>query len=278
MTKAFVVQSCRLLVFVFMISGGFSVSQAKADDSETLRIIAELYKANKSSFRSGKCTFKSSIVSADNENDAIRRKWNNSEEHCDVTGTLYFLDDALSIKVDIDNDDLVRRLEESAPMITPVNIVKKGSYAIDHDALVNTAIVHSPNNYALNIRYHPFNLAEDSAFGDPATAIDNAVASNFDGTEFSIEEDVLRGGQSYLLLKKSRRNDSHDKWFYIDPHRGYLPFITEYYHKTSGELFSRMVLLDVHSRSLLVRSFQHTPCLSFLGNRLESRRMFRFVR
>lgn len=216
-------------------------------DHQQLKVIAESYRANKAAFAHGKCRFTYSIRTARNEADAIAGKWSNDREHVTSEMTLYFRGDTVTVKTKLDNDRLVAAIEHSEPVITPINIAVKGGFAIDHDGLLNAAIVHSPSSNHLNIRMHPFNLADDSQSMDPASILEYSEALKFDGVEMTVEEHVVRDGREYVLINRSAKDDSHDARYYIDPEQGYLPIVTEYYEKDGQRaLYSRMLLLDVH--------------------------------
>ncbi|MBS0203461.1 MAG: hypothetical protein JSS49_11215 [Planctomycetes bacterium] len=210
-----------------------------------LEMIRQGYLANRSSFTHGKCSFVYSIQSADTESAAIEGKWNGLMNHLERESTLYFDGDALTIKVELDGHKLATEMASPDGLIVPLTIARKGPFAIDHDPIVNTAIVHSPANSRLAIRYQPFNLASDSDGVTPASAIDYAAARNFAGATFNVETDVLYEGRKYIKMTKKAVYDSHDVAYWIDPDRGYLNFITEYTEKGTGKLSHRMRILDV---------------------------------
>jgi hypothetical protein len=236
------------LVLAALYLGLGGIAALAVDDRAELEIIKQGYNANKAAFVKGKCRFRYALRSAATEADAIAEKWNQHGPQDSVESTLYWKGDMLALRMAINNDELVAKIKNKEPLITPMNVARKGPYAIDHDALVNNAIIHSPQHYDLNIRLYPFNLAEDSERCDPASTIEFAEAHKFEDCHFTIDKGLLREGRKWTRLVYRRSANSRDRHFYIDPERGYLPFITEMFRHGAKpqEPPWRMRLLDVH--------------------------------
>jgi hypothetical protein len=218
-----------------------------ADNRKFLHQIADGNQQNKASFSHGKCRFTYSMMTADSEQDALNGKWNDVKKPLTSEFLLFFRDDALTVKLTIGPDELRQKLARRETVIYPESYAQKGKFAIDFDPFIGTSILYSPANKRLNVRMHPFNLAVDSSGCDPESTIAYAEKQKFEGIDFGVEENVMRGDHKYLMLKSAAKNDSHDMTFYLDPQKGYLPFITEEFAKNgTRDLFARMSLLKVH--------------------------------
>ncbi len=224
---------------------GAGTCAAATNDRSELDPIKDGYRANIAVFTKYRCRFRFAIRSADTEADALAGKWNSRGPQEAVEATLYVKDDMLALRMEIRNDELVHKIQKHDSLITPINIARKGGYAIDHDALVNNAIVHSPQHFDLNVRFHPFNLAQDSERLDPAGAIEWFEARNFEGAELIVEKDVPNEGRRWTRLTTKAAVNSHDTYFYLDPERGFLPFLTVMEPKVFKGPPWRMHLLDV---------------------------------
>lgn len=235
---------------VWLILAATIAHPACADENrDLLTLIGDAYRANQSAFKFGKCQFIYTTGYADSEQDAVDGKWNDRRKPIVKRAEIYWQDDTFCFRQSREGVQLNVKKDSPVPPTTAVDILKKGNYAIDHDALAGNAIVYSPENFALIIRYQPFNLSSDIDVDNPGAAIEFAQRTNFDGTEITVQRNVQRDGRDFIRLKKSSTADSHDTHFYVDPQRGHLAFITETFYKGSDRLFKRMLLLDVHRES-----------------------------
>ncbi len=216
-----------------------------SDIRAELEEIRNGYLANRSAFSHGMCRYTYTIASADSEADALQGKRNDRRPAISRESTLFFDGDAYTIKVAPDAAAVRRAIEEDQGLIVPITIACKGGYAIDHDGLINNAILHGPGSFRLTVRYHPYNLAAD-ADTSPAKSIEYAASREFELADFRVERDVIRDGHAYVKLSLTADYNSREKICWIDPNRGYLPFVTEYVHHKTGEFAGRMFLLKVH--------------------------------
>lgn len=228
---------------------GCTSSSHSADIPEELEVIREGYLANRAAFTRGKCRFTYSIWYADSEADALAGKPRGTEPPLSRESTLFMDGDAFTIKVELDGRRIVEEMRANRGIIVPTTIAKKGEYAIDHDALINTAVVHSPSNRRLKVPYHPFNLAVDADVGSPASFITYAAGRGFEGVEFEVEQNAVRDVIPYIKLSINASYNSHNKVMWIDPKRGYMNYITESFRRRTGEFTSRMYLREVHEEN-----------------------------
>lgn len=237
---------CKLLLCaLFSATDGFIIADDAADS--LLVTIAESYKANKAAFSSGSCRFTFRYAGAQDEEKALRGSWLKNIRTVSSDIEWCFRDNEHVFKMVINNDELVRNIADNKPMVLPLNVVIKGEYALDHDPIVNNAIIHSPEDYSLNVRYSPFNLAEDSEFSNPAALLASAAADRYKSWKCVVEEDVeYRGGLfTKLTITADPKINSYIIVMYLDPSRGFLPIITEHFQNPSGEFRARMVVSDV---------------------------------
>jgi hypothetical protein len=193
-----------------------------------LRLIARRYKENKEAFAFGKCRIRYLSNRAATLPDALAGKWKDPPRKDPWEETVSFREDALAWKTEIDQQ----------------NFVRKGRFAIDQNG--NQAIVYPPKHFRFENSFHPFRLMMDRRyeFSDPASVITSAESTNYEGTELTTQEKVVRDGNEFLLLKHRSTGEGFDADFYIDRRRGYLPFITDYFQKPSGKLHAHKFVLD----------------------------------
>ncbi|MFV0444708.1 MAG: hypothetical protein ACK5Q5_14145 [Planctomycetaceae bacterium] len=235
-----------LIVTLLLICCDRSAAHAAYDDLHAqLELIRQGYLANRSAFTQGKCRFVYSIWSASAESDALAGKASDDLTRIEREHWFYFDGDAFTIKVDLDESKLKAEAEKDAGIIVPTTIARKGEYAIDHDRIINTAIVHSPHNWSLKVTYHPFNLACDGDVANPARSIEYAESKCFDQVKFEVSQETLGDGHNYLRLVESAAYNSHDETYWVDPARGYLPIVTKSTSRGPGAS-SEMKLLAVH--------------------------------
>ena len=224
------------------------IEPATANDVRSqLKELKEAYLANRSAFEHGKCRFRYTRTSADSEADALASKWNDKKPRLNREYTFFFDKDSFTIKTDLDREKLAKELQSDDGLLVPETVAAKGAYAIHHDGLVNNAIVYSPKNDKLHVRYHPFNLARDADVS-LASSVDYASARNFEGANFRIDQ-VKLDDRSYIRVTQAADYDSINVVRWIDPSRGYLSFRTDYIRPRTGELSSQMYLLDVHEEN-----------------------------
>ena len=233
-----------VLVFGAICARQFVVEPVKADGLQTqLEVLKEGYMANRSAFRQGKCRFQVSRWSADTEAAAQDGLRNSKLPYLTRNYTYFFDGDAFTIKTELDGEKLAEEIESDNGLLVPTNVAVNGGFGIDHDPIVNNAIVHSPTNYNLTIRYHPFNLASDAPVS-LASSVEYASARNFEGARFTLGQAELNG-KPYIRVASSAEYNSLDKTAWIDPSRGYLSYRIDYVRSRSGKFRSRMHLLDV---------------------------------
>jgi len=237
---------CCSIVIACIQNVGWAAADAALVDK--LRLVAEGYQSNKSAFIHGKCVFTFAYRRADTIDDALGEKWNDQPLQ-DVLGFTYlFRGDALVVRTPMDGnvgEEIVSKMEGHRAIVAPINIAKQGDYALDYDGIVNTAIVYAPENNNLHVTMHPFNLAFDNDILDLAYVILTAEADSFESTQLEVVENAVYEDREYLLVKQTDNSTGAPYHYhhYVDPARGFLPFITEGYH-SSGKLHFRMVLLE----------------------------------
>jgi len=235
-----------VLVFIGLVC---SISGVQAEEPAlraTLQAIAASAEANRNAFENGKCIFTYSMWHAASEEEALKGLADKAFPILSRRVEMYFSGESLAIKSPIDRQALDEELSGANGVIVPVNVMRHGHFAIDHDPIVNSAIVYSPETYNLNIRLHPFNLAKDSGATGIIAAVNYAESKKYEGVQFQVKQDVEKEGRTCLLVQKSATYDSHDIDTYLDAKRGYLAFITEDFERSEGHpISSRMRLLDV---------------------------------
>lgn len=238
---------CAGCVFAMCLLFGLPVFGS--DIPPELDVIRQGYLENVAAFLRGKCRFTYSIQSAESEADAIAGKWNSVIQRIERTNMLYLDRDAFVIKVELDGKKIAEEMNSNAGLIVPTTIARKADFAIDHDAVINTAIVHSPANWKLTVPYHPFNLAIDSGSWAPSANIEFAAARSFQGASFEVDTNSVRDDRKYVKMTIKADYNSHHNTYWLDPARGYLQFVTESHNARTGELWARMFLLNVHEEA-----------------------------
>lgn len=189
-----------------------------------LRLIAEGYNANKRALASGKWRISGSIWLAATLDDAQAGKWERPQPPLpDVVFSLR--DDAVAIKTEVDD----------------FNFVQQGRFAISQNG--NSATIFPPAKFRFDVPHHPFVWLIDDA--SPATLIEAAEATNYAGIELTEQPGVVRDGREFLLLRKRGAADDIDVDLYLDRQQGYLPIIAEFFRRSTGELQSRRLQLEV---------------------------------
>lgn len=242
--RAFVIGSA-IFIFCGLLN---PIGPALADDVQSqLKELKEGYLANRSALQHGKCRFRYTRLTADSEADALAGKWNDSRPRLNRDYTYFFDKDAFVIKTDLDREKLAKEIRSDDGLLVPETVAAKGDYAIHHDGVVNNAIVYSPKNKKLHVRYQPFNLALDADIS-LAKSIDYAAARNFEGANYGIEK-VKLDDRPYVRVTNAAEYNSSDIVYWIDPTRGYLRFRSEFISRRTGKLSSWMRLLEVHEEN-----------------------------
>jgi hypothetical protein len=205
-----------------------AVSEDVKRERLRLRMIAVRYRENREKFTSGKSRYSHVWNRANTMQDTLAGRWIDPPRVPWET-TVCLHDEALVFRTKFDD----------------ANLAIKGRFAVQQSG--NLATVYSPTNFRFNVGgFHPFNLVMGAAkeFSDPASVVAWAEANNYEDVQLTKQEKVIRDGAEYLLLKHRGSGAGFDADFYIDRRRGYLPISTDYFHKPTGELHARRVVLD----------------------------------
>ncbi len=212
-------------------------------DEELLKI-EEIFNANRSIFKNGYCRFVFSQWSADSVEDSLKGIENGQSIKRKIEYEIFMSNGDFIQKTDIDLEAVLKRINQKEISFTPMNIAIKSGFAIDHNAALNNAIVHSPDNYQVNVRYHPFNFSADSSGLDPASAIRYARSKSFDGIECYIGGNAVVDGVDCVILNVCGEKDSHCFTYYIDMSRGCLPLKIEMFNKDKS-LYATTNILEI---------------------------------
>ncbi|HAW32494.1 MAG TPA: hypothetical protein DCY03_31025 [Planctomycetaceae bacterium] len=240
---------CVLFCFVLFVPQALIANGEDRDERARLQVIAELYKHNVMSFTTGRYVFEFSYRSAATEEDALHGIWNDSVIPATAKYSLYLDDQKFALKMDVENGETLERLESENVILSPFQALGNSQYALDWDGLVNIVDVHSPKNYRLSIRHHPFNLADDAQGGDPATFIENAIRNKYQGYKYEVDDAIGPEGQEVIVVKLTGKVSSLETHYYIDPNQGYLPVLTEFYSKSSGKYKGKTQVLEIRNHS-----------------------------
>ncbi len=211
---------------------------------DKLTLVREGYLANRFAYPYGKCRFRYNIRAAASEKDAIDGHWVESDVAATRVWDWYFTPGAYTLKPEYNakNISVVMRMNQS--IITPVTIARKGAYAIDHDALINTVVVHSPHHDSLLVRYNPFNMAHDGPGGDLGYLLSGVVSGVVKESSVSIDENASMNSHLYTRITIDADCNSDIIVVYVDESRGYLPFVQEGWGRSTGKLRTRNILTD----------------------------------
>jgi hypothetical protein len=231
----------RLAALYVCLQGLCAAPPLDAADPETiLEVIAEGYLANRTAFTHGKCRYTYSHGTAATEEDALAGKWSDHWPRGTREFVLHFRDDQLSVQAVAEEAQLAEAMRARAPVISPLNVLVNGDYALDHDGQINIARMHSPQAWALNIMYQPFNLALDTGRSDPAKTIQRYLRQREAGWEMQVQEGVELAGRRGVRVEYYAPGNSHRRRWLFDPELGYLPVVTEFHEAESGKFQERM--------------------------------------
>jgi hypothetical protein len=235
-----------LAAWVFCALAAGEPPRLGAEDARTtLEVIAEGYLANRAAFTHGKCRYEYSHGTAATEEDARAGKWSDHWPRATREFVMHFRDERLSIQAISDDATLSRQMRAGAPVLSPMNILVNGDYAMDHDGLINTAILHSPKAWALKIRYQPFNLAEDGE-SNPGSALAAYLRGERPDLVVTVIEQAELAGRQGVVVDYSSPIGSHRVRKLFDSSLGYLPAITEWYRADTGKFDRRTFVEEVH--------------------------------